>query len=386
MSRGVRKISVVTVARSDYGIYAPLLRRIESRDEFELTLLVTGMHLSPEFGLTVQDIEEDGYAVSARVESTLSSDTPQAIAKSAGLTTLGFADAFQTEDPDLLFVLGDRYEMLGAATAAVPYNIPIAHLHGGESTLGLIDEQIRHALTKLSHLHFASTDLYAERIRRMGEEGWRVHAPGALSLDNLRDLELRSPDEIEDRYGIDLTEPTLLITYHPVTLEYARTEEEASALFRALQRRSEQMLFTYPNADTAGRQIIERLENFVEDHDRAVAVKHLGQRDYFSVMSHVCAMVGNSSSGIIESGSFGVPVVDVGDRQGGRVRGPNVIDVPPDADRIAEGIEKAVSTEFRGSLEGMDNPYGDGHAADRILEVVSGLEPDSRLLFKRFED
>ena len=307
----MRTIGVVTVARSDYGIYLPVLRKIQADPELELHLFVTGMHLSPEFGLTVKTIEEDGFQVQERIEMLLSSDTPECIAKSMGLGTIGFAQAFARSRPDILMVLGDRFEMHAAVVASLPFKIPVAHIHGGESTEGAIDEGIRHSITKMSHLHFASTEFYARRIIRMGEEPWRVVVSGAPSLDNLHTVDLLTRPQIsfEDRFGLHLEAPTLLVTYHPVTLEYENTETHVRELLAALAGLDFNIVFTYPNADTQGRLIINRIQEFVDMHKQAQVVENLGTQGYFSLMAHSSAMVGNSSSGIIEAASFKLPVV-----------------------------------------------------------------------------
>lgn len=380
----MRTIGVVTVARSDYGIYLPVLRRIQQDPDLRLRLIVGGMHLSPEFGLTARAIEADGFNIDDRVEMLLSSDTPEGIAKSVGLGTIGFAQAFGRGRPDFLLVLGDRFEMLSAATAALPFRIPVAHIHGGESTEGIIDEAIRHAITKMSHLHFASTQTYAERITQMGEEPWRVVVSGAPSLDNLNQIRMMSPEELEGRFGLKLANPPLLVTYHPVTLEYEQTETQVQALFRALESVNLDVVFTYPNADTMGRRIIEMIEDFSKRYRQAQVVANLSAKGYLSLMGCALAMVGNSSSGIVEAASFRLPVVNIGNRQRGRLHADNVIDVGYDWREIAEGIRVATSPAFRKLLEGLKNPYGDGRAAERIVEKLKEVPLDDSLIMKRF--
>jgi len=379
----VRTIGVVTVARSDYGIYLPVLRRIREDEELNLYLMVAGMHLSPEFGLTVRDIEQDGFQISERVEMLLSSDTPEGIAKSMGLGTIGFAQAYARFRPDILVVLGDRFEMHAAVVAALPFNVPVAHIHGGESTEGAIDEAFRHSITKMSHLHFASTEFYARRIVQMGEEPWRVVVSGAPSLDNLREMSLLSCEELGEQCGLHLADPTLLITYHPVTLEYRQTELHMCELLAALEETDLNIIFTYPNADTRGRLIIQMLQEYTAQHKGSQVVVNLGTQAYFSLMSHAVAMVGNSSSGIIEAASFKLPVVNIGDRQQGRVHVENVIDVGYSRAEVLEGIRKAVSPEFRAGLGGLVNPYGDGCAAELIVDKLKQVKL-SDLLRKRF--
>jgi UDP-hydrolysing UDP-N-acetyl-D-glucosamine 2-epimerase len=381
---GVRTIGVVTVARSDYGIYLPLLRRIREDPDLRLLLIVAGMHLSPEFGLTVRAIEEDGFEIGERVEMLLSSDTPEAISKSMGLGTIGFAQAFARFRPDILLVLGDRFEMHSAAVAAVPFGIPIGHIHGGESTEGVIDDVFRHSITKMSHMHFVANEAYARRVIQMGEEPWRVVISGAPGLDNLHLVRLLSREKLEEKFMMRLRKPILLVTYHPVTLEHEQTEIQVQSLLSALEQVNAMLIFTYPNADTHSRTIIRMINQFVAEHEEARVVTNLGTQAYLSFIKYATAMVGNSSSGIIEAASFKLPVVNIGSRQRGRIRGKNVIDVGYSQPDIVVGIKKALSHEFRASLSDMNNPYGDGHAAERIIERLKHVELDNKLLLKRF--
>lgn len=375
---------MVTVARSDYGIYLPVLHRIQDEPDLSLRLIVTGTHLSPEFGLTVRAIEQDGFEIGERIEMLLSSDTPEGIAKSMGLGTMGFAQAYARFRPDILLVMGDRFEMHAAVVASLPFKIPVAHIHGGESTEGLIDEPIRHSITKMSHLHFTSMELYAQRIIQMGEEPWRVVVSGAPSLDNLHKLDLLSPQELEKKYRFHLTEPTLLVTYHPVTLEYEHTEVHMRELLAALEKVDFNIILTYPNADTQGRIIIKMIGDFAASHNRCQVTVNLETQAYFSVMSQAVAMVGNSSSGIIEAASFKLPVVNIGNRQRGRIHGKNVIDVGYGHEDILGGIEKVTFPKFRTSLNDLVNPYGDGHAAEKIVHRLKQVGIDDKLLLKRF--
>ncbi|UCD38374.1 MAG: UDP-N-acetylglucosamine 2-epimerase (hydrolyzing) [Fidelibacterota bacterium] len=382
----MRTIGVVTAARSDYGIYLPLLQTIKKTADLQLRLFVTGMHLSPEFGLTVEEIEADKFDIDERVEMLLSSDTPEAIAKSIGMGVIGFSQVFARSQPDILVVLGDRFEMLAAALAAMPYTIPIAHIHGGETTEGAMDEFIRHALTKMSHLHFVSTEKYRERILQMGEEPWRVTVCGAPALDNLHRLELLDVETLEKKIGLSLEPAPLLVTYHPVTLEYKDTPRHISGLLAALEAVDRPILFTYPNADTSGREIIRAIEEYVAKHKRSKLVVNLGTQAYFSLMKYAAAMVGNSSSGIIEAASFGLPVVNIGSRQRGRVRGANVIDADYKTGSIMKAIQKATSADFRSTLKDMENPYGTGHATQSIVDVLRTVKLDHGLILKPFQD
>ena len=344
------------------------------------------MHLSPEFGLTAQVIESDGFEIGDRVEMLLSSDSPEGIAKSMGLGTIGFAQAYSHCRPDILLVFGDRFEMHAAVVAAVPFKIPVAHIHGGELTQGAFDESLRHSITKMSHLHFAATDAYRRRIIQMGEEPWRVVVSGAPSLDNVSQMSFLSRSALEDAHGLELPGPFLLVTYHPVTLELERTEIQMEELLGALAEVDFDTVFTYPNADTDSRAIIDKINGFAEKNQRAQVAVNLGTQGYFSMMKHATAMVGNSSSGIVEAASFGLPVVNIGSRQRGRVRNANIIDVGYSKDEILEGIQRAASKQFRGSVAQIGNVYGDGRAAESIVSVLKEVALDDRLLTKRFFD
>lgn len=383
----MRTIGVVTVARSDYGIYLPVLRKIQAEPNLQLHLIVSGMHLSPEFGLTVKAIEADGFEIRERVEMLLSSDSPEAIAKSIGLGTISFAQVYVRYRPDILLVLGDRFEMYAAVLAALPFKMPVAHIHGGEITQGAIDDDLRHSITKLSHLHFVATQAYARRVAQLGEEPWRITVSGAPSLDNLHTVRLLTLEELGARYGLRLQPSPLLVTFHPVTLEYERTEWQTRELLAALDDSQMRVIFTMPNADTGGRIIRRMITEYVRERPSSACIMdNLGTQGYFSLMAAAAAMVGNSSSGIIEAPSFGLPVVNVGTRQQGRVRAANVIDVGYERAVILDGIRKAVQPEFRDSLRQMKNPYGCGQASDIIVERLKSVPLDKRLVVKRFYD
>lgn len=382
----MRTIGVVTGSRSDYGSVRPILRAIQESPQLRLHLFVTGMHLAPEFGLTVRVIEADGFEIGDRIEMLLSSDTPEGIAISMGVGTAGFAHAYARVRPDLVVVIGDRFEMLAAALAALPFKIPVAHLHGGELTQGAIDDALRHSLTKLSHLHFAATDDAARRIIQMGEEPWRVTVSGAPSLDTLRTVTALGPEELSAQYGLQLQRAPLLVTYHPVTLEYEQTEWQVRELLGALEACGFSTVFTAPNADTNGRIITRLMQEFVDRAPAARLITNLGTPGYAGLMRRAAAMVGNSSSGIIEAPSFELPVVNIGTRQQGRARAENVIDVGYRREDILEGIRRATAPEFRARLRGRSNPYGDGHAAEVIVQRLRDVPVDHDLIAKRFLD
>lgn len=380
------KLGLVTVARSDFGIYQPLLREIVSRPGVDLQLIATGMHLAPEFGFTVREIENSGYPVAHRVEMLLSSDTPEGTAKSMGLGLIGFSQLFAADRPDWLVVLGDRFEMFAAAAAALPFRIPVAHLHGGELTFGAIDDALRHSITKLSHLHFVSTHEYAGRVEQLGEEPWRITHCGALSLEDLS--EGMSASDLERRFSLRLETAPLLVTFHPATLQYDSALAQLEELLAALGELRLPCVFTLPNADASGRQLSQRIRAFVSGNPSyAMLVENFGRAGYFGMMRCSSAMVGNSSSGIIEAGSFNLPVVNIGDRQAGRVRGANVIDVPPDRTEILSGIRKAVSADFHQACRDFANPYAPPAStvpSKLILDRILSQTVDANLLVKKF--
>jgi len=387
VSAAERVIGVVTVGRSDYGICRPLLKQIAEAPGLDLRVVVGGAHLSSEFGMTVREIEADGFPIEQRVEMPIPSDAPEGTVTSMSYGLARFGDLFARFLPDILVVLGDRFEMCAAALAALHFRIPVAHVHGGELTRGATDDAMRHCMTKLSHLHFVSTEAYARRVRQLGEDPQRVFVTGALSMDAIRCAPKVTLPQFRDKYGLQqLDLPFLLVTYHPVTLEYDRTDWQIGELLAALEDFDVPVLFTMPNADAGGKIVRRRIEAFVNSHDSAHAVESLGPEGYPGAMSLAAAMVGNSSSGIVEALAFRLPVVNVGTRQQGRVRGANVIDVGYERQAVSAGVRKALSDEFRSSLTDMDNPYGDGHAAERIVRVLGTIDLDTDVVKKRFHD
>lgn len=382
----MRRIGVVTVARSDFGIYRPVLNEIQSRSGLQLEVYVTGMHLVREFGMTVTEVEEAGYPIIAKPEMIMGSDTPEGVSKAMGLGTIAFAQCFSSHCPDILLVLGDRFEMHAAAVAAIPFNIPIAHIHGGELSFGAIDEVFRHSISKASHIHFPTTQQYAERLMRMGENPSRIVLAGAPSLDNILHEPLPGRSDLEHLLKISLSDGAYLITLHPETRSSTASQEHMEILLDSLSGESRALIFTMPNADHGSRAMFEILNKFCETQKNALLVKNLRTKNYFALMRECTAMLGNSSSGIIESASFQLPVVNIGDRQKGRVRAHNVIDAPFQADEIKAAIRLASSDSFRASLDGLINPYGDGHASKRIVDHLEGLDLDQDLVVKHFYD
>ncbi len=382
----MRTVGVVTGARSDYGIYLPLLMKLEADPDIQLYLYVSGMHLSPEFGMTVDDIRADGFEIREEIEMLLSGDTPGAISKSMGLGLVGFAQAFTRNRPDILVLLGDRFEMHAAGLAALPFRMPIAHIHGGELTTGAIDDALRHSLTKLSHLHFVTTPDYARRVAQLGERPDKIHVAGSLSLANLDTVEFMSSAELAAEFEVFLDPAPLLATFHPTSLEYDQAAAQFGELLAALDDLQTPVVFTLPNADTGGRILIKMITDFVDRHPWACSVKNFGTRGYFSMMKFAAAMVGNSSSGIIEAASFGLPVVNIGNRQQGRVRGANVIDVATRQADIADGLRRALSPDFREKIKGLANPYDQGDAAAMITGVLKTVPLGPGLIHKTFND
>ncbi len=382
----MRTIGIVTVSRSDYSIYLPILRSVQTDSELKMCLFVAGTHFSPEFGMTSAAIAADGFEIGERVDTFLASDTPEAIAKSMGLGVTGFSQAYARSTPDLLVVLGDRFEMHAAALAALPFKIPVAHIHGGELTEGAIDDALRHSITKLSHLHFVSTPSYARRVIQLGEEPWRVVVCGAPSLDNLRAIRLLGREELEAKHGLNLSKPFLLATFHPVTLEYERTESQIGELLAALVACEMPVVFTHPNADTQSHIVTERIKAFVRANSSGRFIDSLGTQSYFSLMAQAAVLVGNSSSGIIEAASFRLPVVNIGSRQRGRIRGPNVIDVGYGREEIEGAITLAMTSQFRETLRDLINPYGNGDAAGKIVNRLKTVPLEDSLIMKRFHD
>jgi UDP-hydrolysing UDP-N-acetyl-D-glucosamine 2-epimerase len=381
----MRRIGVVTVGRSDYGIYHPLLRAIRDDIQCQLCLIAAGAHLSPVFGNTLSEIEGDGLEIGARVPMLLSGDSPEEVAMSMGVGIINFTNAYRDLQPDLLVLLGDRFEMLAAAVAALPLRIPVAHLHGGELTQGAMDDSIRHAISKLSHLHFASAAAYGRRIEQMGEEPSRVFVTGSPVVDAILSEPVIGKDELEKELGAQLKN-ALLVTYHPVTLEHERTEEHLTTLLAVLSRFENQVLFTYPNADMGNTVIIDHLQRFAASRPRTHIFVNLGRRKYHSLQRYVAAMVGNSSSGIIEASIFKLPVVNIGDRQMGRLRTSNIIDVPDEALAIERAIHTVLSPQFRESISQMEHPYGKGDASKQILQTLKTVPLNGSLLKKRFHD
>ncbi len=368
----MKKICIVTGTRAEYGLLKPVIDKVNRSDTMELQLVVTGMHLSPEFGLTYREIEEDGYPISEKIEMLLSSDTSAGVTKSMGVALLGFADYFEGKRPDILVILGDRYEALAAATAAMMARIPIAHIHGGETTQGAVDEAIRHSITKMSHLHFTATEEYRNRVIQLGEQPQNVYHVGALGVENVKAVSLLDREALEDSIKFTFHSPTVMVTYHPVTLENKTAGEQFGSLLAVIERHKEmQVIFTKANADPDGRVINQMIDDYVKkNHSRCAAFTSLGQLRYLSTLQFCDAVAGNSSSGIIEVPSFGIPTVDIGDRQRGRVRAESVIHCRNEETDIERALAQALSPEFKRTLHSVNNPYEGNHTSQRIIKVI----------------
>ncbi len=376
-----RKIAVITTSRADYShLYWPL-HDLASHPEVDLRIIAMGPHLSPEFGHTVEEIERDGFQIDERIECLISSDSDVGMAKTIGVATLSLADALGKMRPDLLLLIADRYELLAPASVALALRIPIAHIEGGEISAGAIDDAVRNAITKMSHIHFTGTESARARVIALGEEPWRVHRSGAPSLDHLVRQTLHTREQLQSVLDLDLGQPTTLVAYHPVTL-LRDTTEEADALYAALETLPEQILFCFPNTDSGSRALIDRTRTFLARHKGRLFV-NLDSLTYWSLLRQIGILLGNSSSGIMETPSFALPTVNVGIRQEGRERAGNILDCTANADSILAAVHKARSQEFRSSLEGMSNPYGDGHASKTIVRVLTTIPLSPELLIKR---
>jgi len=383
----IKRICVVTGTRAEYGLLRWVMEGIRASQSMELQLIATGMHLSPEFGLTYRDIEADGFRIDRKVEMLLSSDTAAGVTKSMGLGLIGFADALAELKPDLLLVLGDRYEIFAVAAAAMVARIPIAHLHGGESTEGAIDEPIRHSVTKMSHLHFVAAEDYRQRVIQLGEDPQRVFLVGGLGIDNIHKLDLLDRQALEVALAFKLGPRNLLVTFHPATLEHDTAADQMAELLAALETLQEtHLIFTMPNADTDGRVLFGQIAAFVSRYPRtAKAFTSLGQRRYLSTVAQVDAVVGNSSSGLVEAPSFRIGTINIGDRQRGRLKAASVIDCEPVRNAIISALNQLYSTAFQQRLVTVVNPYGTGGASDAIVATLEAMPLDG-LLKKRFYD
>lgn len=381
----MKRIGIMTGTRAEYGLLKSLMQEINKDNDLELYLIVSGMHLSPEFGMTYKEIEEDGFEINAKVEMLLSSDSPAGISKSIGLGVIGFADEFQRADLDMLILLGDRYEALSAAISAMVMRIPIAHLHGGELTEGAIDEGIRHSITKMSYLHFTSTEEYRNRVIQLGENPERVFYVGALGVENIKKINLMTKEELERSIHFEIDENTVVVTYHPVTLENNTVEEQFLNLLKVLDRNPKiRMIFTKANADTNGRIVNELIDKYAaQNSERACAFMSLGQKRYLSALKYCRIVIGNSSSGIIEAPSFGKPIINIGDRQKGRICADSVINCGYTQQEIQQAMETALTEEFENKARNCRNPYEKENTAANIISVIKDYLLNDKIKLKK---
>jgi GDP/UDP-N,N'-diacetylbacillosamine 2-epimerase (hydrolysing) len=381
----MKKICVITGSRAEYGLLYWLMKDLQQDPEFKLQVVATGMHLSPEYGLTFQDIERDGFIIDKKVEMLLSADTPSSISKSTGLGMIGIADVFADLQPDLVILLGDRYEILAAAFAALVARIPIAHIHGGEKTAGAFDEAIRHSISKMAWWHFVANDEYKQRVIQLGEAPDRVFNVGGLGVDGIVKTNLLSKFALEAKMGFQFKQKNLLVTFHPVTLDKASSEEQFDKLLNCLEKLDNTLIIlTHPNSDTDGRILKKRIEVFVKKHpDNSIAFTSMGQKNYLSTLQYIDAVIGNSSSGIIEAPSFRIGTVNIGDRQQGRLMANSVISCKPDFQSITLALKKLYSDEFQKGLNTMMNPYGEGGASEAIIKILKkeAIPPDIKKEF-----
>ncbi|PUE64457.1 UDP-N-acetylglucosamine 2-epimerase [Arcobacter caeni] len=376
----MKKVCVVTGTRAEYGLLYWLMKEIEADKELQLQLIVTGMHLSPEFGLTYKEIEKE-FKINKKIEMLLSSDTPVGISKSIGLAQISFSEAYEELKPDVLIVLGDRYEIFSCVSAAMIAQIPIAHLHGGETTEGAFDESIRHSITKMSHLHFTATNEYKNRVIQLGEHPSRVFNVGGLGIENIKKLKLLTKEEFEKSIDFKLNKENILVTFHPVTLESSTTREQFQELLDVIDElKDTNIIFTKANSDTDGRVINKMIDEYVNKNSyKAIGFTSLGQLRYLSALQYVDAMVGNSSSGLAEAPSFKIATINIGDRQKGRIKADSVIDCEPVKLSISKAFEKLYTQEFQDILQTTRNPYGEGCASKKIIEEIKKIDLDNIL-------
>lgn len=381
-----RKVCVITGTRAEYGLLRKLMKKIEESNTLQLQILVTGMHLSSKFGSTYMEIEEDGFYIDEKIELPLIDDSPLTTANAMASSIRGFSECLEKKQPDLILVLGDRFEIFGAVTAAQVLRIPVAHIHGGEATEGLIDEALRHSITKMSHLHFAAANEYRNRIIQLGESPSRVFLVGGMGVDVISTTQLKSREEIERELDLKFSSRNLLITFHPVTLENQTSKSQVDELLKALSSlRETTLIFTLPNADQGNAAIFDAIHTFVKKTDSAFEFKSLGENLYLSCLNQVDGVVGNSSSGLTEAPSFKKGTINIGDRQRGRLKAKSVIDCEPNSEEISRAVQTLYSEAFQRSLENVVNPYGEPGASEKIVNILEGVD-FSPLIKKKFHD
>ena len=383
-----KKITVLTATRAEYGLLRPIIKALMAVDKFRVSVVVTGAHLSPEFGLTYQEILADGIQIDKKIEILLSSDTPVSISKSMGLAMISFAEYFEESKPDALVVLGDRYETLAVCCAAMNARIPIVHLYGGETTEGAVDEAIRHSISKMSYLHFTSTQEYRNRVIQLGEHPDRVYAVGGIGIENALKMPLLSKNELEESIDFTLDKPYAVVTFHPVTLEEGQAQVQFEQILQAFSKHPEmKYIITKANADANGRIINKMIDEYAASHDNCVAFESLGALRYLSALKYATMVIGNSSSGLVEVPSFKIPTINIGDRQKGRLQAESVINCEPMEEEVSGAINKAMSEEFRSIASAVVNPYGDGNTSEKIAQTMVRMLIDEDVdLKKKFYD
>jgi len=384
----MKKVCILTATRAEYGLLKPIINKLKKIKDFDVRVVVTGAHLSPEFGYTYKDIEKDGIEIDEKIEILLDTDTPSAVSKSMGLALINFSDYFKKTEPDLLLVLGDRYETLAVCIAAMNQLIPIGHLHGGETTQGAVDESIRHSITKLSHLHFTSAEEHRKRVIQLGEYPERVFNVGATGVENILNEKLLSKQQLEESIDFKLNKEYALVTYHPVTLERSTEQQNFQNLLNVITKYKHiDFIFTKANADAGGRIINKMIDSYVQNHDNAIAFTSLGLTRYLSALKYCSIVIGNSSSGIIEAPSFGIPTINIGDRQKGRMQSNSIINCEPTVDELTKAISKALSNEFVSTARKTINPYGQGNTSNEVVSVITKYFSKDKLdLKKEFYD
>jgi len=379
----MKKICILTATRAEYGLLKRVIEKLKMEAAFDVRIVVTGAHLSPEFGMTYKEIENDGFEIDEKIEMLLSSDSPAAITKSMGLAMIGFADYFERSKPDFLIVLGDRYETLAVCCAAMNHRIPIAHLYGGEATEGLIDEAIRHAITKMSYLHFASTENYRKRVIQLGEAPERVFNVGSLGVENVLHEKLLTKEELENSINWELKKPYAVVTFHPVTLENESSEEQIRELLDAIELNSQyQFIITKSNADSNGRVINALVDKFIERNKHTKSFFSLGLKRYLTAVKYASFVMGNSSSGVIEVPSFGIPTINIGDRQNGRIQANSVLNCVAECDAINQAIKRALSSDFKDDINGI-NPYYKDNTSSDIVEIIKNVLESKKIDLKK---
>lgn len=380
----MRKILIVTGTRAEYGLLYWTMKEIQNDKDLELQIVVTGNHLIKEYGFTVEQIRKDGFIVNEEIDMIINSEKKSSIVKSMGIEMIQMAQCFDRLKPDILLILGDRYETFVAATCAMMMNIPIAHMNGGESTEGAVDEQIRHAITKMANIHFPGAEVYKDIIIKMGEEPWRVHNVGQAGIENIKRINLFGKEQLEKELNISFDKAIFLITYHPETLDLDNTEIQIDNLLNALKEFDAKYIFTYPNADFGSKIIIDKVKAFVKENKNAYIYHTLGQKRYLSLLKYADVMIGNSSSGIIEAPSFKLPVINIGDRQKGRLRSKNIIDTGYSKEQIIKTINIALcDREFRKNLSNIKNVYGNGTVSNQIINILKSINLEKKLLSKK---